>query len=96
MARQFLALVIAGWLAAMVLAAAKCGYIARVLVVGLMGLFIWCNTDVSYWIWNGFPDAYTLYQGMNHVVGWLLAGIGIAAIVKPKEPKAAAEAVAMA
>ena len=70
--------------AAMVLCAARCGFINRVLLVGLMGLFTWFNTDASYWIWYGFPDEYTLTQGMNHVAAWLLAGIGIAAIIKPK------------
>lgn len=84
---QFLASVFAGCIAAMVLAATNCGYINRVLLVGLMGLFTWLNTDTSYWIWYGFGDEYTLTQGFNHVVAWLIAGIVIAAIVKQREER---------
>ncbi len=84
---QFLAVVLAGCVAAMVLAATNCGYINRVLLVGLMGLFTWFNTDASYWIWYGFTNEDTLIQGMDHVVSWLLAGIVIAAIVKPSDER---------
>ena len=84
---QFLSVTLAGCIAAMVLAATNCGYLNRVFLVGLMGLFTWFNTDASYWIWYGFSDEYTLAQGFNHVVGWLIAGIVIAAIVKPRDER---------
>lgn len=84
---QFLAVTLAGCVAAMVIAATKCGYINRVLLVGLMGLFTWFNTDASYWIWYGFTDEYTLTQGLNHVVAWLLAGIVLAAIIRPRDDR---------
>ncbi len=84
---QFLASVLGGCIAAMVLAATNCGYLNRVLLVGLMGLFTWFNTDASYWIWYGFTNEYTLAQGLNHVMAWLLAGIVIAAIVKPSDER---------
>ena len=71
----------------MIIAATKCGYINRVLLVGLMGLFTWFNTDASYWIWYGFTDEYTLIQGLNHVVAWLLAGIALAAIIRPRDDR---------
>ena len=45
------------------------------------------KTVASYWIWYGFTNEYTLAQGLNHVVAWLLAGIVIAAIVKPKDER---------
>lgn len=84
---QFLANVLAGCVAAMVLASTNCGYLNRILLVGLMGLFTWFNTDASYWIWYGFTNEYMLAQGFNHVVGWLIAGIVIAAIVKPSDDR---------
>ncbi|MCZ6834373.1 MAG: hypothetical protein O7G85_01230 [Planctomycetota bacterium] len=90
---QFLANVLAGLMAAMVIASAKCGYFSRVAIMGLLGLFTWFNTDASYWIWYGFPDEFTLVTGIGHIVGWLAAGIVVAAIVKPSAlGKAPAEA----
>ncbi len=85
--QQFLASVLAGCVAAMVLAGCSCGYFCRVLIVALMGLFAWFNTDASLWIWYGFSNDYTLMTGMNLVAGWLIAGIVIAAIVKPRDKR---------
>ena len=85
--QQFLASVLAGCVAAMVLAGCSCGYGYRVMLVGLMGLFTWFNTDASLWIWYGFSNDYTLMTGMNLVAGWLVAGIVLAAIVKPRDKK---------
>ena len=38
---------------------------------------------VPFWNWYGFPPEFTLGQTIEHVVGWFLAGIALAAIVCP-------------
>ena len=38
---------------------------------------------VPYWNWYGFPPDFTLGQIIEHAVGWLLAGIALAAMVRP-------------
>jgi hypothetical protein len=54
------------------------GYGKRVLLVGLIGLLVAIDVDVSYWNWYGFPTSYLLAQLVDHFVGWLLAGLVIA------------------
>jgi hypothetical protein len=67
------------------------GYFARVGFVAVIGLFAALGTDVSYWIWYGFPASYTLAVITMNLVGAVAAGLAIAAIVKPK-PNAYARA----
>jgi hypothetical protein len=61
----------------------------RVLLVALMGLFGFVSISISYWNWYGFPTDFTVAEAITEVVGWLLAGLVMAAIVRPlsfKEP----------
>ena len=39
--------------------------------------------SVPYWNWYEFPLEFTLAEAIDSVVGWLLAGFVIAAIVRP-------------
>ena len=48
-----------------------------------MGLFGIVSLLVSYWIWYGFPVEYVCGELVTEVVGWLLAGLAIAKIVRP-------------
>jgi hypothetical protein len=84
--------VIAGLLAALVLTQVAASYFGRVLVVGMMGAFGLLNISASYMIWYGFPADFTAAEAITQVVGWLLAGLALAAIVKPatEPPKGAA------
>jgi hypothetical protein len=61
----------------------EASYGRRVLAIALLGLFGWLSLIVSYWIWYGYPSAYILGEGINEVVGWVLAGLAIAKIVPP-------------
>lgn len=61
----------------------SCSFLCRVLVVMALGLFSWITIDASYVIWYGFPIEYGIGQLIDHLVGWFLAGLAIAAIVKP-------------
>ena len=69
--------------AALILWCIPCAFVCRVLVVVALGLFSWMSIDVSHVIWYGFPVEYAAGQLIDHLVGWLLAGLVIAAIVKP-------------
>ena len=69
--------------AALILWCIPCAFVCRVLVVMALGLFSWISIDLSYVIWYGFPVEYAAGQLIDHLIGWLLAGLLIAAIVKP-------------
>ncbi len=60
------------------------GYGGRVLVVTLMGLLPVLTVDFSYWNWYGFPADYTLAQLAGTVIGFLVGGLVLAAILKPR------------
>jgi hypothetical protein len=59
----------------------------RVGCVTLMGVLASLMTSVPFWNWYGFPTEFTLAQIIEHSVGWLLAGIVLAAIVRPSKAK---------
>ncbi len=75
--------VVAAWLAAIVLSQVRSGYSGRVLVVTLFGIFGFLSINVSYWNWFGFPADYTIAAALDEVIGWFLAGLVMAAIVRP-------------
>jgi hypothetical protein len=60
------------------------GFGGRVMIGVLAGIFAWASQDLSYWIWDGFTDAYTVASLIDAVVGWTLASIGIAVILRPR------------
>ncbi len=80
---EFTTNVLGGLIAALLVSLTAAGFVARVLCVMLMGLFAWLAIDVSYWNWYQFPLDFTGAALAEQVVGWLLAGLAIAAIVKP-------------
>ena len=59
------------------------GYVKRALAVALFGVFGVLSLLLSYWIWYGFPSAFIAGETITEVVGWLLAGLAIAKIVRP-------------
>jgi len=81
----FISAYIASWFLSRSTAAAS-GYIVRVSFCGMLGLFISISTHILNWNWMDFPFDYTLSWVLDSVVGWLLAGLGIAAIVKTQKP----------
>lgn len=60
------------------------GYLSRVSFVALIGVAASISTNASYWIWYGFPADYTASSIVITFVGYLAAGLAIAAIVKPR------------
>jgi hypothetical protein len=75
--------VVCALLAAIIVSQLRPGFIVRVVSVALVGLLASIMTLVPYWNWYGFPTDFTLAQIVQHTVGWLLAGIVLASIVRP-------------
>ena len=59
------------------------GFGARVLFVALLGLLPTLVVNLPYWNWYGFPADYTLAQLADHVIGFFVAGLVLAGLVKP-------------
>ena len=74
-------------LAAVLVSQLRPGFIVRVACVTLVGILASIMTLVPYWNWYGFPTDFTLGQMAEHIVGWFLAGVVLALIVRPSAPK---------
>jgi hypothetical protein len=81
--------VLAAGVAAFILAGLGGPYLARAGAVGLMGLFEWADLSVSYWNWDGFPTVFTGAALVDQVVGWTLAGLAMALLLRPRPASAA-------
>jgi hypothetical protein len=80
--------VVCALLAAIVVSQVGPGFAVRVGCVALVGITGSLMTLVPYWNWYGFPIDFTVAQIIDHAVGWLLAGLVLAAIVRPSsQPK---------
>jgi hypothetical protein len=73
---------IAAWLVAQMIIAT---YARRVLFVTAVGVAVGIGTNISYHVWYGFPADYTLGNVIIQVVGYLAAGLVIAAMLRRKE-----------
>lgn len=62
--------------------AGSAGYGRRVLLVAVIGLITTFDVDVSQWNWYGFPTNYLLAQLVDHVAGWLVAGLVVARVCR--------------
>jgi hypothetical protein len=74
----FVSLIAAFLLAQTVLAS----YAARSGFVALTGLAAGLTTNVSYWNWYGFPADYTIAYAGTDIIGYIVAGLAIAAILQ--------------
>jgi hypothetical protein len=52
--------------------------------VAVIGLIATLTTNPSYWIWYGFPTAYTLGYMLTEWIGYVVAGLTIAALLRPR------------
>ncbi len=84
---EFATNVVCALLAAILISQLRPGFMVRVACVTLVGLLASIMTLVPYWNWYGFPTDFTLAQIVENTVGWFLAGIVLALIVRPS-PKA--------
>jgi hypothetical protein len=73
--------ILAAWLLAQTALAAYGMRVAFVTVVGLTGAIV---TNIPYWNWYAFPLDYTLVYSFIEIVGFLAAGLVIAAVLRPR------------
>jgi hypothetical protein len=73
-----------GVLAAFIAAGVAGSRATRILVVTAMGVFAWLVALVPYWNWYRFPGDFTLAALAEHGIGWLLGGIAIALVLRPR------------
>jgi hypothetical protein len=58
--------------------------LSRTLFVAAVGVAAALSTHVSYWIWWGFPAGYSLAQVATMVIGYLVAGVVIAFVLRKR------------
>jgi hypothetical protein len=83
--RGFVIFLIAAFIASWFLArstAAASSYIARVLYCGMLGVFVSFVSYISNMNWLYMPMDHTTAMVADTIIGWLLAGLAIGAIVK--------------
>jgi hypothetical protein len=80
--------VLAAMLAAWLLSrstAVNASYLSRVAFCGALGIFASLVSHVISWNWMNYPADYTTGLIADTVIGWVLAGLGIATVVKRRE-----------
>ncbi|MFN0107211.1 MAG: hypothetical protein ACKVZH_00020 [Blastocatellia bacterium] len=85
--RQLLFQILCGLIAAFIVSATAASLVNRALMVMLMGAFAWLTVNVPHWNWYGFPANFTLAQGADHLIGWLIGGLVIAWMIGRAEKK---------
>ncbi|MBV8979065.1 MAG: hypothetical protein JO261_10545 [Alphaproteobacteria bacterium] len=75
--KEFVQALIAAWIVMMI----ATSFLMRAMIVTAIGLSDAIATNVSYWVWYGFPGDYTLAQIIVALVGAFVAGLAIAAVL---------------
>ena len=92
----FLIDLLAATLVAMLLSSVgSCGqnYWCRVGFIASLGVFTALIGHLSYWNWMHFPLGYTLAFVLDVIIGWTLAGLAIAFIIRPKTAEVTSSAM---
>lgn len=63
--------------------ASTSSYFSRVAFCGMFGILVSLASHLLNWNWMGYPMDYISKWIVDCVIGFILAGLGIAAIVKP-------------
>ena len=66
------------------------GFGSRVAFVTILGLLAAIGTNISYWNWYGFPASYTVAYMATQIVGFFVAGLVAAFILRQPAMTAAA------
>lgn len=90
---EFLTELIEALLAVYLLARAGIqGFGARVAFVTTLGVLAAIGTNISYWNWYGFPASYTIAYMAMQIIGFVVAGVVAAAMLRQTSMRAAATA----
>jgi hypothetical protein len=83
---EFLSNVLAAMVAALAVTGLGArGYGARVGAIFAFGVVAWLSISVSQWTWYGFSTDFLIGDLVDQWGGWLLAGLGMAAVLKPRK-----------
>jgi hypothetical protein len=82
--QEFASNVLAALLGALLLVQLPGGYVRRVAAALGIGVAAWLSISVSQWTWYGFGTGFLLGDLVDQAGGWLLAGLGMAALLKPR------------
>ena len=82
--KQTASCIAAALIAAFIAAGVAGGRGRRIVVVTSLGIFSWLTFAVPYWNWYRFPAAFTQGGLIESAIGWLIGGIVIALILKPR------------
>jgi hypothetical protein len=80
---EFLSNLLCAFIAAFILASTVGSFARRVAIVASLGLFSWLAINISQWDWYEFPFAFVALDAISQVIGWLLAGLLMAKMIKP-------------
>ena len=84
---EFLTEVVETLLAVFLLAQTRLeSYAGKVGFIVLVGIIAALATNIPYWNWYGFPGNYTAAYMTTQIVGYLSAGLVVAAVMKNREP----------
>lgn len=81
---SILAALLAAWMLSRS-TAMQSSYWGRISFCGMLGILASLVTHAMYWNWMHFPFDYTTAMILDTVIGWVLAGFVIGAIVKPEK-----------
>lgn len=81
---EFVSNVLAALFGALILVQLSGGVGRRVLSMAAIGIAAWLSISVSQWTWYGFSTPFLIGDLVDQFGGWLLAGIGMATIIRPR------------
>lgn len=84
LATEFASNVLAALFGALLLIQLPGGVVRRVLSMAAIGLAAWLSVSVSQWNWYGFSTPFLIGDLVDQFGGWLLAGIGMAMLIRPR------------
>jgi len=79
----FISTLLCALIASFILAATAGSFARRVAIVTSLGLFSWLAISIQQWNWYEFPFAFAALDVINQVIGWTLAGLLMAKMIKP-------------
>lgn len=85
---EFVSTLACAFIAAAILAATVGSYFRRALIVAALGVFTWLALSISQWNWYGYPFAFISLDLLDQVIGWFLAGLVMAAVIRPAQTTA--------
>ena len=81
---QFVSGVLAAFFGALILLQLPGRIGRRVLSMAAIGIAAWLSISVSQWTWYGFSTPFLMGDLVDQFGGWLLAGIGMSMLIKPR------------